>query len=43
MSRFYIEGIEIDVSDPTFYLSVEHAEQHIETLTEYKNDNMDSL
>ena len=39
MSRFYIEGIEIDVSDPTFYLSLEHADQIIETLTEYKNEN----
>jgi len=39
MSRFYIEGIEIDVAEPTFYLSIEHADQYIEILTEYKNDN----
>lgn len=37
--RFYIEGIEVDVADPTFYLSVEHADQLIETLVEYKHEN----
>lgn len=40
MSRFYIEGIEIDVSDPIFYLSIEHAEEYIETITNYINENL---
>ena len=42
MSRFYIDGIEVDVSDPTFYQSIEETDQYIQTLSEYKNDNQSS-
>lgn len=33
--RFYLEGHEIDVSDPTFHLPIEKAKEIIQTLTEY--------
>ena len=36
--RFYIEGIEVDVSDPTFYLPINKVDEIIQTLTDYKRD-----
>lgn len=42
MARFYVDGLEIEVSDPTFYLPLEKVDQHLHTLSEYKNDNQPS-
>lgn len=39
MTRFYVDGIEVEVSDPTFYLPLEKVDQYLTTLSEYKNDN----
>lgn len=41
--RFYIEGIEVHIDDPLFYLPIEKVDMLIETLTDYKNDNMASI
>ena len=38
MARFYVEGIEIEVSDPTFYQSAEEIEPLVHHLSEYVND-----
>lgn len=39
MARFYVDGLEVEVSDPTFYLPLEKVDQYITNLSEYKNDN----
>jgi len=38
MARFYVEGIEIEINDPTFYQSVEKIQPLIDHLSEYVND-----
>lgn len=38
MSRFFVEGIEIEITDPTFYQSTKEVDQLIHDLSEYLND-----
>lgn len=38
MARFYIEGYEVDVQDPTFFLSTDNAMEINETLQNYIED-----
>ena len=42
--RFYIDGIEIDVSnEPLFYMPLDKVNETIKTLTHYKNDNTPTM
>lgn len=43
MARFYIEGDEVDVQDPTFHYTKAQAIKHHELLESYLNDYADAV
>lgn len=38
MNRFYVDGIEIEINDPLFYMTKSKIEEYLEALTELRGD-----